>query len=216
MADTFQLTLGGMFGEGPAWQSKVTTGVANLWTAGDSLSAYGWNSFDTRSHINSYQYGVGYKRPVWRQGARSLTLGSGFQRWLFPTVKTGAKDLLIPGNLIYTDKVGKVGLLVTSDSWTLVKSTLPTGSLLHTQVWARHTLLKRNGYTVELRHGPAHTYSWNFYGTQGNRVFRYQSMLLVTKGAYTLDGGFRKQAGLQDGIQNNNYWQFSLTRTFTR
>jgi hypothetical protein len=216
MADTFQLTLGGMFGEGPAWQTKVTTGVANLFKSGDSLSVYGWNTFDSRSQINSYQAGIGYKRPVWRRGAQSLALGSGFQHWHFPTVKSGSHDWLIPGNLQYTGRAWRVPMLVTSDSWTLVKSPLPTGSLVHTQVWARHRLFRNDAVQVELRHGPAHTYSWNFYGTQGNRVFRYQSMVVLTAGAWTVDGGFRKQVGLQDGIQNNNYWQFSVTRTFVR
>jgi len=215
-ADTFQLTLGGMFGEGPAWQNKVTTGLTNAFRAGDSLFIYGSDTFDSRSHLNDYQAGIGYKLPVWKRGRQFLSLGSGFQHWRFPSVKTGTHDWLIPGNLLYTTRAGKFPIIVTSDSWSLLKSPLPTGHLLHTQVWMQHTLMKHDKVQVQFRHGPAHTYSWNFYGTNGNRVFRYQTMLAIQWKDTTLEGGFRKQAGLQDGIQRNNYWQFSITRSFTR
>jgi hypothetical protein len=216
MADTFQLTLGGTFGNGPAWQSRLTTGLSNAFRGGDSLFVYGWDTFDTRAEAHDFQAGFGYKAPVWKRRSQVLSLGSGLQYWRFPSVKTGANDWLIPGNLTYQAKVKKTGLLVTSDSWTLLNSPLPMGSLLHTQVWVEHDLLKTDSVRIALRHGPAHTYSWGFYGTNGNRVFRYQSMLAITTMGFTLEGGFRKQAGLQDGIHHNNYWQFALTRTFRR
>jgi len=215
-ADTFQLTLGGMFGEGPAWQTRVTTGLSNAFTSGDSLFLYGWNTHDVPSHSNDYQAGIGYKLPVWRRGRQQLSLGTGFQHWRFPSVKTGTHDWLIPGNLAYQTRAGKVPLIVTSDSWTLLKSPLPAGSLLHTQAWAQHTLLKHDAVQVHFRHGPAHTYSWNFYGTQGNRVVRYQTMLIIAFKDTTIEGGFRKQWGLQPGIQDNRFWQFAVTRSFTR
>ncbi len=216
LADTFQLTLGGTFGEGPAWQSKLTTGLTNAFMAGDSLFLYGWDTHDLPSHSNDYQAGIGYKAPVWKRGRQSLILGSGVQYWRFPSVKCGTNDWLIPGNLLYQTKAGKVPIIVTSDSWTLLKSPLPTGSLLHTQAWAQHTLLKRDDVTLQLRHGPAHTYSWNFYGTQGNRIIRYQTMVVIAFRNTSIEGGYRKQWGLQAGIPDNNYWTFGVTRTFTR
>ena len=139
-----------------------------------------------------------------------LSLGSGLQRWLFPSVKTGSNDWLLPGNLLYQGKMRRFGLMVSSDSWSLLSSSLPTGSLVHTQVWQQFTLRKRERLDISFRHGPAHTYSWNFYGTHGNRVLRYQTMLAITLGNTSIEGGIRRQWGLQKGIPDNTYWQFSL------
>ena len=215
-ADTFQLTLGGMFGDGPAWQNKVTSGINNMFRTGDSFSLYGWNSLDTPSHINNWQAGFGYKLPVLKKGRHSLVLGSGLQRWLFPRVKTGAKDWLIPGTLAYSAGLSnRMSFLVTDDSWTLLKSTLPLGSLLHTQTWLQYDLVKRERLKISFKNGPAHTYSWNFYGTNGNRVVRYQTMLTIAYKNTTIEGGYRKQWGLQDGIADNKFWQFAVTRTFS-
>ena len=179
-ADTFQLTLGGLFGGGPAWQSRMQSGLSNVWRAGDSAYVYGWHSFDAPSTISSYQAGAGYKLPVWKHGRQTLVLGSGVQYWRFPSVKTGANDWLIPGNMQYTTRIAGQGVIITSDSWSLLKSPLPTGSLLHTQGWLQHKVFKNDHVSVAFRHGPAQTYSWNFYGTNGNRVLRYQTMLNIS------------------------------------
>jgi len=215
-ADTFQLTLGGMFGAGPAWQNKFTTGLTNVLRTGDSVFIYGSDTMDSPTQSNDWQAGMGYKIPVWRKRNHFLSLGSGVQHWRFPSVKTGTNDWLIPGNLLYQTKVKAVPVAVQSDSWTLLKSPLAKGSLLHTQVWMSHPILKRDHVQIVFKHGPAHTYSWNFYGTQGNRVFRYQTMVAISFKDTVIEGGYRKQAGLQDGIQNNNYWQFAVTKTFSR
>lgn len=214
MADTFQLTLGGMFGEGPAWQNRLTTGIVNGFRAGDSLSIYAWDTFDTSDYSHNWQGGIGYRAPVWKRGNHLLVLGSGYQYWRFPSVKTGTNDRLIPGNLLFQTRISRIPVTVTSDSWTLLSSPLPTGSLLHTQVWLPYRLVNRPGLKIDFKHGPAHTYSWNFYGTNGNRIFRYQTMLCITTKGVTIEGGYRKQWGLQPGIQPNNFWQFSVTRAF--
>ncbi|MBI4902034.1 MAG: hypothetical protein HY820_00260 [Acidobacteria bacterium] len=216
MADTFQLTLGGMFGEGPAWQNKVTVGMNNAWRAGDSVTLYGWNTLDTRSEVNSWQAGIGYKLPVWRRKNHAVHLGTGLQHWDFPSVKTGTVDWLVPGNLVYQTKVRRTPVTVTSDSWTLLRSRLPMGTLLHTQAWLHRDIVKRERVQVSFKHGPAHTYSWNFYGTNRHRVFRYQTMFAITMWKTTVEGGYRKQWGLQSGIQDNNYWMFTVGRTFSR
>ena len=137
-----------------------------------------------------------------------------YKRQRLPSVKTGANDWLTHESLTFLSRLGSLPITVTSDSWSLLKSPLPTGTVLHTQVWLQHRLLKREAFEISFRHGPAHTYSWGFYGAQGNRVIRYQTMLgLAWKGA-TLEGGYRQQFGLQPGIPDNSYWQFAVSRTF--
>ena len=216
LADTFQMALGGTFGEGPAWQTRISTGLVNALRAGDSLSVFGWNTLDTRSNSYNWQAGVGYKAPVFKKGSRLLSLGTGVQRWLLPSVKCGANDWLVAGNLVYQAKIPRAVFLLTGDSWTLLKSPLPRGSLLHTQAWLQHDLLRRERFRITFRHGPAHTYSWNFYGANGNRIFRYQTLMAITMKDLSIEGGFRKQWGLQPGIRNNNFWQFAVARTFNR
>ncbi len=215
-ADTFQLTLGGTFGGGPAWQNRAATGLANLFRAGDLLSLHGWNTTDAPSGVNSTMAGIAYRAPVWRRASQSLTLGSGVQYWNFPTVLTGTTDWLIPGNLIYTARAGRLPLTVTSDSWTLLASRLPKGSLVHTQGWIDHPLIHTDPVRLTFRHGPAHTYSWNFYGTHGHRVVRYQTALVLSWKGNQVEAGWRKQWGLQSRIPDNAFWQFSLSRTFAR
>ncbi|MBN9659703.1 MAG: hypothetical protein J0H49_16080 [Acidobacteria bacterium] len=214
-ADCFQLTLGGMFGEGPAWQTKVTTGVSNAIVSGDMLYLHGWNTHDSPSHSNDWMAGLAYKAPVWKHRDQFLSLGTGFYKLRFPSVKTGVNDWMIPINLQYQAKPIKLPILVTSDAWTLPTSTLQRGTLLHTQGWFIHPLLKRDDVQVQFRHGPAHTHSWGFWGTNGERIWRYQTMLVISWKNTSLEGGYRKQWGQQPGMQNNTFWQFALTRTFT-
>lgn len=216
LADTFQLTLGGTFGEGPGWQNRVQTGVSNLAVNGDSLFVYGIDSTDARSAANDWQAGIGYKRPLFARGRHVLSGGVGLQHWRFPSVKTGANDWLVHDNLTFQTRARSMPVTVTSDSWTLLKSPLPTGTALHTQVWFQHRLFRREDVQVVFRHGPAHTYAWGFYGTQGHRVIRYQTMLALTWKGTSLEGGYRQQAGLQRGIPDNSYWQFSVSQTFVQ
>jgi hypothetical protein len=215
LADTFQLTLGGTFGNGPAWQNRVSTGFNNLARKGDSFSVYGWDMFDTRNRSHNWQAGIGYRLPVLKKGRHLVVLGSGLQHWLFPGVKTGTNDWLIPGNLAYQYQQGRFSFTLTGDSWTLLKSPLPLGSVLHTQSWFQFRLLNRDGCRIAFKQGPAHTYSWDFWNARGNRVLRYQTMLTITVHKLSIEGGYRKQWGLQPGIQDNRYWQFGVSRTFT-
>ena len=213
-ADTFQLTLGGVFGEGPAWQNRVDSGLSNLFTKSDSLFVYGANSFDAPSRVNNWQAGLGYRRPVWQRGKHEFTFTGGLQHWLFPAVKTGTNDWLTYENLTYRTTAWKFPFFVTNDSWSLLKSPLPLGTLLHTQAWLEHPLFKKESVRISFRHGPAQTYSWGFYGTNGYRVFRYQTMLAISWKSNRVEGGYRKQWGMQPGIPDNPYWQVSVSRTF--
>jgi hypothetical protein len=215
LADTFQMTLGGTFGNGPAWQNRITTGISNAWQRGDSLYIYGWDTLDARNHSNNWQAGVGYRFRLLRTRRHAITFASGLQHWDLPSVKTGTVDWLIPGTLTYETRIRSLPITVNADSWTLLKSSLPRGSLLHTQLWFHWNLVNRERLQVTFKHGPAHTYSWGFYGLDGNRVVRYQTLLCVSSGKTTLEGGYRKQWGLQHGIVQNNFWQFTLARSFS-
>ena len=216
VADTFQLNLGGTFGAGPAWQSRVSTGLANAFRPGDLISVYAANSLDLPSSINNRQAGIGYRLPVWRSRHHLLALGSGVQKWLFPGVKSGTNDWLIAGSLVYQAQARRVSFLVNEDSWSIVKSPLPAGSLLLTQGWVQWNLLQRERFRVHFKQGPAYTYSWGFWGAEGSRIYRYQTMVSLLWKNHAIEGGYRKQFGLQSGIRDNRYWQFSWTRTFDR
>lgn len=214
--NTFQLVLGGYFGEGADWQNRLTVSLNNLWREGDSVSLFGWSTTDLPTATPNWQAGLLYKNRVLRTSRQTLYLGGGAQRWLLPSVKSGAQDWLLSGNLSYTNTAGRLPLMITQDSWSLLRSTLPTGSAVYTQINTQHTLFKREAFQLLLKHGPHHTYAWGFYGAKGNRVVRYGAALVANWKGTVLEAGCRQQFGLQDGIPNNRYWSILVTRQFTR
>ena len=211
-SNTFQMTLGGCFGAGPYFQDKITAGASNLFRAGDSLSVYGWSATDLPKWRVNWQSGIGYRSRIFARRGHSLSLTGGIQRWNLPGVKNGTRDWVIAGTLNYSGKFKRVPVLVQQDSWSLAASTLPTGSLVYTQIQTQATLLSRDHLELVVRHGVHHTYSWNFYGTNGNRVVRYGAALALTWKNTTFEGGCRQQFGLQDGIPYNRFWSFQVTR----
>jgi hypothetical protein len=216
LASTFQMSLGGTFGDGPAFQNRLTVNLNNAFRDGDSFSAFGWSTTDLPTSAPNWQTGLLYKAPVLRRRAGSITITGGLQRWVLPVIKTGAKDWLLSGNLTYAKKVKRVPVFVTGDSWSLLQSTLPTWTVICTQVYTEHPLVTRDGLRLLLRQGPAYSRSWGFYGAEGNRAFRYGGALLLQRKAAMLEAGFRQQAGLQDKIPDNHYWYVLLTRQLTR
>jgi hypothetical protein len=48
-ASTFQLTLGGTFGAGPAWQNRANVDLSHVFTKNDALVFTGWMTRDTPS-----------------------------------------------------------------------------------------------------------------------------------------------------------------------
>ncbi len=92
IAETFQLTSGGVYGLGPAWQNRVTLGAGNLFLTGDTMAVSGWTTHDSHSHRNDWLASFSYKLRAYRQGNHSLYLGGGLERWRFPSVLTGARD----------------------------------------------------------------------------------------------------------------------------
>lgn len=214
--NTFQMVLGGTFGEGADWQNRLVASLNNLWRDGDSLTAFGWSTTDLPTATPNWQAGVLYKNRILKTKRHVLVMGGGAQRWLLPSVKSGAQDWLLSGNLNYTTSVKGLPIAVSQDSWSLLRSTLPTGTVLYTQVNTQHTLLKRARVQFALRHGPHYTYSWGFYGAQGSRVVRYGITLVATWKGTTVEAGCRQQFGLQDGIRDNRYWSLLVTRQLTR
>ena len=216
LSSTFQLPLGGSFGAGPDFVDSMTASLNNAFRYGDSFSVFGWNTNDLPSSTPDWQAGVGYSLPLLHRGRHSLTLSVNGQRWVSPNVASGAKDWLTSGNLTYGTTVKKVPLYISETSWSLFKSTLPTGSAIYTQVFTQHSLVKRHGFQLSLRQGPAHSYSWGFYGLQGNCVFHYGGWLVAEWKGNTISGGYRQQFGLQDDVPNAHYWEFSLTRQLVK
>jgi len=216
ITSTFQMPLGGAFGLGPDLLDTMSVSLNNAFRSGDSLSVFGWNSTDLRSITPDWQGGLGYDARLFRRGRQSLTIGVGVQRWVLPNVATGAKDWLSVGHLTYGTSVKGVPLYVTENSWSLMKSTLPTGSAIYTQVYTQHSLVKKENFELVFRQGPSHSYSWNFYGLNGNCVLHYGGSLAAIWRGNVVSGGYHRQFGLQDGIPNSNYWEFSLTRQLAK
>jgi hypothetical protein len=216
VANTFQMTLGGYFGQGPYVQDRVSGSVNNIWRAGDGVTAFGWSTTDLSTGRVNYQAGVGFKTRVFERGKQSLHLTGGVQRWNLPGVKNGTRDWLVAGTLNYAAKWGRVPISVSQDSWSLVTSTLPTGSVVYTQIQTQGTLVSREDLQVAVRHGVHHTYSWNFYGASGNRVVRYGAALVLTWRSTSVEAACRQQFGLQDGIPYNRFWHFTVSRQITR
>ena len=214
-ASTFQMVLGSTFGPGQDLQDKLTAGVGNAFLRGDNIDVFGWSTTDLSIVVPNWQAGVLYKLPVLRRKNQTLSLTVGGQRWLLPLVKTGSKDWLATENLTYGTSLKRTPVFISEDSYNLLKSNLPTGSALYSQIYAQHALLHRRGVDLTLREGPAYAYSWGFYGCNGNRVFRYGGSLISSWRGTSLEATYRRQVALQDKIPDNGYWSFLLTKQFT-
>ena len=213
-ADTFQLTLGGVFGAGPAWQNRVTLTRARVFRDGDAITITGFNTHDAPSHNNDWTAGVAYRARLIQRPKHILYASGGIERWRFPGVLCGSQDWNLAYNATYATRIKRIPVTVQSNAWTILHSNLPKGSLVHTLAWIDHSLHEGHGFKLVLRHGPQHTYSWNFYGTNGHRVVRYASALVLSRGRHTVEFGYRQQYGLQKRIPDNRFWHLMLSRTF--
>lgn len=213
--NTFQLVLGGYFGDGPDWQNRATVSLNNAFRKGDSLSVFGWATTDLPTATPNYQFGMLYKAVLLKRGRHTLTNTSGLQRWVLPMVRTGALDWHYTNNITYSATGRGHTFAASADSWHMFKSTLPLGNAVYAQLSGTHPLWKKSGYSLALKHGPAYTYSWGLYGANGNRVFRYSGGLVFNAKGTTVEGGVRQQWGLQDGIKEMRYWSILVSRTFS-
>lgn len=214
-ASTFQLTLGGTYGAGPAWQNRVTFNVHNVFTKGDAVSVYGWKTLDLPATAWDWHAGIWYRiRPITTK-RQNLLVSAGIQRWRFPSAAKGTQDWIAAANVNYTGR-NRLTFWNTTDTWSLLHSNMPGGTLLHTQGGLQHRLLKHDDWSIVLRHGPAYTYSWNFYGKNDSRVIRYGANVATSYKSSTLEVYFRQQGGLQNGIPDNRYWSVLFTQNFGR
>jgi hypothetical protein len=179
--NTFQLILGDTFGKGPDFQDKLTVSLNNALANGDSVTMFGWSTTDLPSETPNWQAGLLYKASLLRRKNHALFLTAGGQRWVLPMVGSGTKDWFVTGNLTYGTSVKRIPIFVSEDSYSLLKSTLPTGSALYSQIYTQYVLLKRHGFQLALRQGPAYSYSWGLYGVYGNRVVRYGGSLIASR-----------------------------------
>ena len=214
LAETFQLTLGGIFGAGPAWQNKATLSLNSVAAKGDSVSVSGWLTRDLDRSRHDWIGALTYRHRPLRRGRQSLQFGSSLERWMFPSVLTGARDWIGGLHGTYSTRAGAVPFQIQSTVYNTLSSPLRNGTLMYTQVWFDHALLRTEPVRLTLRHGPQHTYSWNFYGTNGHRVVRYAGALVMNAAGSTFELGYRPQYGLQRRIPDNRYWYVQMSRTF--
>jgi hypothetical protein len=210
---TFQLTLGGTFGNGPAWQNRAVIEFGNVARKGDAVTLNGWMTIDTPSHRRDWITSVGYRTAAAKLGPGTLAVTTSWQRWLFPSVLTGARDHLLGTTGVYRTK-WKVPITVNADNWVLLKSPLRRGNLTYIQANVAHQLWEGKGLRLVARHGPATTYSWKFYDRPGWRVFRYGGSLAVEAHQFTLEGAWRQQAAIAPRVPDNRYWTVLLSRRF--
>lgn len=210
-ASTFQLTLGGTFGRGPAWQNRVNVDFKDTILKGDAISLSGFTTVDNPTLRRDWTAGVSYRaRPLPVAGG-SLVVTGGWQRWLFPSVLGGARDHLLAFNGSFRDR-WKFPVTISVDNWTLVKSPLRKGNLTHAQFLVAHTLMEAGGTIVVLRHGPSTAYSHHFYDRPGWRVLRYGGSLAVESREFTVEATVRQQGGVAPGVVPNTYWAVMVTR----
>jgi len=210
-ASTFQLTLGGTFGDGPAWQNRVTAEWPHRFRKGDAFVLNVWTTRDSPSHGTNATLGAGYRFPEWKRGAQQLASTLGWQRWIFPSVLGGTTDHLASANLVYRTR-WKLPVTVIADDWVLLRSRLKRGNLLYVQGSVAHTLMRAGGLRLVLRHGPATTYSWQFYDRPGWRVLRYGGGLALEGSRWAFEASARQQSAIAPRIPDNLYWSFLLTR----
>lgn len=214
-ASTFQLTLGGTFGDGPAWQNRVTFNAHNVARKGDAVYVSGWMTHDMPGGGNDWLAGVWYRPPDIKTNRQVLQVNAGFQRWRFPTVPPGRQDWLFAARADWTGR-WKLTPWATAEFWDNFITNTQSGQLLYVQGGLQHRLLRHDQLTVTLKHGPAYTYSHGFYNKYGSRVIRYGGVVAASYKDYTLEGGLRQQRGLQPGVPDNLFWSVLLTRHFGR
>ena len=215
IAETFQLTLGGTFGAGPAWQNRVTLGVNNVFVKGDAVQVYGFTTTDTRTPKPDWHTGISYKRRLLRVNKTSDVTGTiGYQHWEFGSVFCGTNDHLIAANLTFQSRVRKIPVTVSADSWRLLSSPYRLGTILYPQAWTTHVLWRHETTRLVLKPTVSTTYSWHFWDRSGHRVFRYGACLALEGQHYTLESSVRRQVALLNGIPENTFYSFSVARLF--
>lgn len=211
LSSTFQLTLGGAYGLGPAWQNRATLEFDNVVRSGDTAMLTYWTTMDTRSLQRNWLAGVSYRFKGVSRPGHTWSTSVGYQRWMFPSVLCGANDHLLAINSVYRTRV-KLPVSVTVDNWTALRTPLGRGNLTHVQGAVTHTLWKGRGMRLVGKHGPSTTYSWKFYARPGWRVLRYGGGLVLESRNWSLEAMAREQAGIAPRVPDVTYWSVLLSR----
>lgn len=214
LAETFQLTLGGTFGRGPAWQNRLTLGVNNVFAKGDAVQVYGQTTLDTPTAHLDWQTGIQYRRPLLNRKRMRLTGTLGYQHWFFPHVLCGTDDHLMYANVLTATRIAKIPVTLNVDSWRLLSSPERLGTVLNPQLWTTHVLWHHEPYRLTLKPTVATTYSWHFWNRDGHRVFRYGAALGFESTHYSIEASVRRQVALLPNIPENTFYLFALTRSF--
>ncbi|HBY60115.1 MAG TPA: hypothetical protein DEH78_09855 [Solibacterales bacterium] len=208
-----QLSLGGMFGRGPAQQNRLTATRTNVFRSRDSVQFYGWSTTDLRSGKPDFEAGVRYRTPLAKVAGGTVTGGGGLEHWNFQHVLGGTRDLALDSYLAWSGGE-EAPVTISANAKTLLLSGLPRGTFLCVQALHTKRLFSTRGVTFALQHGPAYVYSWHLYGKGGNRVLRYYGTLIASRGRWSGEFMLRPQAGLQPRIPDNRYWSVSIARRF--
>jgi hypothetical protein len=210
-ARTFQLNLGGIFGNGPAWQNRVMVDLPGIIRRGDAIALFGFLTVDTPSLRRDWMTGAGYRLAPFRFGSGSLTLTGGWQRWLLPSVPGGPRDHLASINAVYRAR-WRWPVTIIADNWTILQSPLRKGNMTHVQGNVSHLLWEGSGVRLVARHGPSTTYSYRFWDRPGWRFIRYGGCLALESKSYTFEASLRQQAAIAPRIPHNPYWAVLLSR----
>jgi hypothetical protein len=210
-----QLSLGGVFGQGPAQQNRLTATRSGIFRANDSLQFYGWTTTDLRAGSTDFETGVRYRAPLRKMAGGVWMAGGGLEHWNFPSVLGGTRDLTLDS---YLGWHGGESFPVTfsANGKTLLVSDLRLGTFVCFQAQHLVKLFRAGGVEFRLHHGPAYVYSWDLYGAGGHRVLRYYGTVTAARGRWAVEWMFRPQAGLQPVIPDNRYWAISVQRRLGR
>lgn len=208
-----QLSLGGLFGEGPAEQNRLTVTGTSVLRSRDSLQFYGWSTTSVKSVDTDADIGVRYRTPLRRAGPGTLVGGAGLEHWYFPSVLGGTRDLVVDSYLAWAGGE-TIPLTVSANGKTAVRSDLQTGTFVCLQALHTQKLFRTRGVGFALQHGPAYLYNWDLYSRPGHRALRYYGTVIANRGNWGAEVMLRPQLGLQPRIPDNRYWSVAIIRRF--
>src|SRR5688572_9175201 len=124
IAQGMQLSLGSLFNQGPASQSRLTIGRSGTLRTGDSLQFYGWGTTDLRKAYTDFETGVRYRAPIRKLANGTLIGGGGLEHWNFPSVLGGTRDLTLDSYLGWSGGE-RFPITLSGNGKTLLRSDLP-------------------------------------------------------------------------------------------
>jgi hypothetical protein len=213
IAQTMQLSLGGLFNAGPAEQNRLAAVRSGVLRSSDSLQLYSWSTTDLRTGSTDVDVGARYRVPVRTLARGKIVAGGGLEHWRFPSVLGGTNDIVADSYLGWTGGE-RIPVTISANAKTLVRSDLCRGTFLNVQTLLSHRIAGWRSARLSLQHGPSYVYSWNLYGRSGHRVFRYVISPQLSFSSWLVEGTLRPQAGLQPAIPDNRFWSIGIGRRF--